>query len=187
MKRIFLTLALLTNLGLACALTFGLYIGNEGSASKLAEVQLRVHYHMLAGLGALTFATLLHAILFTYFMGTGRWLEETSKAYSLPDDYYKQNQKIKYRLLPGLTMAVLMMVATGGFGAAADAATVVSLDGVMGMKGDQIHMLVAIFTAIVNILVNFSEYIAVRRNHSIIEAVLADVRRIREERGLPVE
>ncbi|MCA9057473.1 MAG: hypothetical protein KDA85_03205, partial [Planctomycetaceae bacterium] len=148
MKRIFLTLAVLTNIALVCALTFGLRIGAEGSGSLDRAVQSRVGTHMLIGLGALTFASLVHAILFTYFMGTGRWLEETSRAYGLSEEYHQQNQKIKYGLLSGMSIVLLMLIATGGFGAAADAATEASLDGFLGMKGDKLHMLVAISTAI---------------------------------------
>ena len=75
------------------------------------------------GLGALTSATMVHALLFTYFMGTGRWIEETSQAYSLPIEWYRQNQRIKYGILPGILMSFLMLVMTGSLGAVADPAT----------------------------------------------------------------
>ena len=46
-------------------------------------------------------------------MGTGRWLEETSRAYKLPEDFFASSQKIKYRILPGVTACILMLVLTG--------------------------------------------------------------------------
>jgi hypothetical protein len=38
----------------------------------------------------------------------------------------------------------------------------------------------------VNLAVNFMEYAAIARNHALIESVMAQVRRMRAERGLPV-
>lgn len=184
-KRIFLTLAVLANTVLVTAMILGLLIGD--AANLDAAVQGRVSRHMLMGLGALTFATLVHAILFTYFMGTGRWLEETSRAYSLDRGWHLQNQKIKYGTLPGMTICLLLLIATGALGAAADPATPVSLDGFLGLSGATLHFLVAAATGIVNLLVNLLEFIAIARNHHIIEGVLAEVRRIRVERGLPVD
>jgi hypothetical protein len=45
----------------------------------------------------------------------------------------------------------------------------------------------AIATWLVNLTVNFTQYIRIARNSMIVEAVLAEVRRIRIERGLPVD
>jgi len=45
----------------------------------------------------------------------------------------------------------------------------------------------AIATWCVNLLVNFTQYFRIAGNSAIVEAVLAEVRRIRLERGLPVD
>ncbi len=184
-KRIFLTLAVIANLILIVAVVMGLQIGDVRSLER--EVQSQVSLHMLIGLGALTFATFVHAILLTYFMGTGRWIEETSQAYALDLHWYQQNQKIKYGTIPGMVACLLLLITTGAVGAAADPATPVSLDGTLGLSGATIHFIVAVGTVIMNLLVNFLEFVAISRNGSIVENVLLEVRRIREERGLPVE
>ena len=185
MKRIFLTLAVIANFILIVAVVMGLQIGDVRSLER--EVQSQVSLHMLTGLGALTFATFVHAILLTYFMGTGRWIEETSQAYSLDPHWYQQNQKIKYGTIPGMVICLLLLITTGAVGAAADPATPVSLDGTLGLSGATIHFIVAVGTVVLNLLVNFLEFIAISRNGSIVENVLSEVRRIREARGLPVE
>ncbi|MCA9034408.1 MAG: hypothetical protein KDA91_04715 [Planctomycetaceae bacterium] len=190
MKRIFLTLAILGNICLWTAVLFGLSI-RAGITLPATDPQFqldpaynaRISTHMLIGLGALTFATLVHAILFTYFMGTGRWIEETSNAYGLDAAWYNSNQKVKYGVLPGIVVVLLLLIATGAFGAVADPATPVSL----GKSDAAIHFFVAVSTALANLLVNGLEFIAVLKNASIIEDVLRQVRRIRDERGLPVE
>jgi hypothetical protein len=77
-KRIFLTLALLANGSLIVSAILGLNIGD--SQQRTLEVQGQIGTHMLTALAAMCFVALVHAICFTYFMGTGRWLEETSNA-----------------------------------------------------------------------------------------------------------
>ncbi|MEZ6124399.1 MAG: hypothetical protein R3C49_14670 [Planctomycetaceae bacterium] len=114
MKRIFLTLAISAAVFLIATIVLGLNIGDAKELNP--ATQSRISTHMLVGLAALTFATLVHAITLTYFMGTGRWLEETSKAYSLDAAYYDRSQKIKYGTLPGLTVCVLLLITTGAAG-----------------------------------------------------------------------
>ena len=184
MKRIFLTLATLATGLLLATIVLGL---NVGDAKKLDQAtQSGISTHMLIGLGALTFATLVHAISLTYFMGTGRWIEETSNAYSLGDSFYTQNQKIKYGTLPGMIVCMLLLVSTGALGAIADPATPMSLDGTLGLTGARIHFVGAILTVIVNLLTNFVQFVAISRNTNVVDSVLEEVRRIRQERGLPV-
>lgn len=184
MQRIFLTLASLATIFLTAAIVMGLNVGDAKSLDPIT--QSRISSHMLVGLGALTFVTLVHAITLTYFMGTGRWIEETSEAYSLGDSFYKANQKLKYSTLPGMTLCVVLLITTGALGAIADPATPLSLDGTLGMTGAQIHFLVAVLTAIANLATNFSQYIGISKNTTVVDSVLEEVRRMREERGLSV-
>ncbi len=189
MKRIFLTLALIATAFLITAIVLGLNIGGlyfPESNELNPKTQSQISTHMLVGVGALVFAFLVHAISLTYFMGTGRWIEETSNAYSLDASFYKQNQKIKYGTLPGSTLCMLLLVATAALGAVADPATPASLDGLLGMTSTQIHFFTAIGTCIINLIVNFSQFVAISKNANVVEAVLAEVHRIRTERGLPV-
>ena len=183
-KRIFLTLAVMATIFLVATIVLGLNIGDAKELKP--ETQARISTHMLVGLAALTFATLVHAISLTYFMGTGRWLEETSRAYSLDESFYLQSQKIKYRTLPGLTFCVLMLIVTGALGAVADPATPMSLDGTLGMSSAQIHFFSAIATAVISLVTNFTQYLAISANSRIVDAVLEEVHRIRVDRGLPV-
>lgn len=188
MKRIFLTLAVLANVTVIIALVLGLKVGDPMlGGGRDPEVNSRIGMHILIGLGALTGTTMVHALIFTYFMGTGRWIEETSLAYSLPGDFYLRNQKIKYGILPGILVSFLMTVATGCFGAIADPATAIELQSSIGVSDSAIHFTVAVSTWLVTMIVNFTQYIAIARNGAIVEGVLAEVRRIRTERGLPVD
>lgn len=184
MHRIFLTLAVVGNVLLTIAVCVGLSLGD--AAADDPEIQSRIGRHMLFGLSALTFATLVHAICLTYFMGTGRWLEETSRAYSLDEHFYRSNQRAKYRMLPLMVICLLLLIAVGAVGAVADPASPASMDGFLGLSSGTHHLIIAVVTAVVNLITNVIQFLAVRRNSSVIEDVLKEVRRIRTERGLPV-
>ncbi len=149
-------------------------------------VQAGVQYHFLAALSALVFATLVHAIVLTYFMGTGRWIEETSNAYRLGPELYERSTTIKYRTIPAMVGCFLLLIVTGALGAAADPASPMQSQGWMGASAATIHLCAAVFTALMNVAVNYLEFRALERNGEIVEQVLAEVRRIRLEKGLAV-
>lgn len=184
MPRIFLTLATLSTLLLAAAVGLGLSIDDPSARS--AAVQQQVSYHMLTALAALVFASLVHALVLTYFMGTGRWMEETCQAYLLPDDRRRENQSLKYRTLPALFFSFVLLVVAGAFGAAADPASPVNFDQRLGLTAAEWHFLLAVTAVGVNLVVNLWEYAALSRNARLIAEVLDEVHRIRAERGLPV-
>lgn len=184
MTRIFLTLCLAGSSVVAIAFFLGL--GIDDPTVRDPAVQQSISRHMLTGLGGLIFAALVHAIVFTYFMGTGRWLEETTRAYKLPGDYHSANQKIKYRLLPGITFCILMLVLTGAFGGAADPASAVGFRGWFGFTPATVHLTIAILAVLVNVAVSVQEFRSIEKNGELVEEVMNEVRRIRTERGLPV-
>ena len=55
-----------------------------------------------------------------------------------------------------------------------------------GFSAATIHLIAAIFTVLVNVAVNYLEFRALERNGEIIDQVLAEVKRIRLEKGLAV-
>lgn len=184
MRRIFLTLAIVSTCLTALAFGLGLSIGDP--TVREAAVQQTVSYHMLAGMGALIFTTLVHAIVLTYFMGTGRWLEETTQAYRLPPDFFHASRRLKYHTILLQTACLLMLIATGAFGAAADPASAVGFQGWGGLSAGLVHQLFALSTWGLNLCVHFWQYYVLTRNGEVIEQVLGEVRRIRLEHGLSV-
>lgn len=184
MVRIFLPLAIASTITLIIAMGLGLSIDDPKVAT--ATVQAGVQYHFLMALAALCFTTLVHAIVLTYFMGTGRWIEETSNAYHLPDLFFKRSQTIKYRTIPAMVFAFLLLLCTGALGAAADPASPVQSTGWLGMSAATLHLASAIFSIVTNMAVNVLEFRALERNGDVVEEVLTEVRRIRLEKGLAV-
>lgn len=184
MVRIFLPLASLSTITLIVAMALGLMIDDPKIATT--EVQAGVQYHFLTALAALCFTALVHAIVLTYFMGTGRWIEETSNAYQLPATFFERNQSIKYRTIPPMVGAFLLLLCTGALGAAADPASPMQSKGWLGWSPANLHLTCAIIAILANVAANYLEFLALERNGDVIEQVLAEVRRIRLEKGLAV-
>lgn len=182
MTRIFSTLAVLSNALLAYALWLGLSIGD--ARLREAAVQQRVGVHFLVSVGAIVFAVLVHALVLTYFMGTGRWLEETLNAYRLPPAPKQASRELKWRAYPVMIFSLLLLILTGAFGGAADPASTVGFQGWGGLSAAQVHLVVASVTVAFNVIANVWEFVALHRNGQLVNGVMHEVRRIRAERGL---
>ena len=178
MTRIFLTLAIISNSLLVVTLLLGLNIDDAASLSESARNQ--VTWHMLTALGTAVLVMLVHAVALTYFMGTGRWIEETAAAYRLGETARRENIHLKYRVLPGLVSCILLVMATGAFGAIADPASAVQLSWAV-----LAHQLLSWFTLLANVFVSALEWGAIDQNGKLVDAMIQDVRRIRAEHGLP--
>jgi hypothetical protein len=176
-NRIFLTLAIVANLGLGVAVWYGL--GIRDHTADLAVIKHSVSMHLLVALGASLLVLMLHAVVLTYFMGTGRWLEDTLAAYKLDERFRSQNIGLKYRAIPGMIACMLLIILTGAFGASAD-----PLPKAESSMTSTIHFTLAMATVFLNLLVSWIEYQAIATNGRVVAEVVADVKRIRKERGL---
>ena len=185
MVRIFLPLAFLSTASLLVAMGLGIAI--DDPKVRLAAVQAGVQYHFLAALAAMVFATLVHAIVLTYFMGTGRWIEETSLAYRLDASLFQQSKAIKYRTIPLIVACFAMLLTTGALGACADPASPMQARGWGTLSASTIHLIAAFATIFVNLFVNWLEFLALEQNGDVVDRVLVEVRRIRIENGLAVD
>jgi hypothetical protein len=184
MTRIFSALAILSNLVLLATFWLGWRIGD--ATSRELAVQGQVGFHFLAAVGALCFALLVHALVLTYFMGTGRWLEETCHAYHLGNEWQSRSRNLKWRIYPAMILSLVLLIGTGALGGAADPASALGFQGVGGMSAAQLHLAAAVVMLVTNAIVNTFEFLALSRNGMLVNEILGEVRRIRLERGLPV-
>ena len=185
MTRIFSSLAILCLLALCSSFWLGWSIGDARVNDPV--IQSRVTMHLLFAVGSLVFAVLVHALVLTYFMGTGRWLEETCNAYRLGSEWQAKSKGMKYRMYPALTLCLVLLITTGGYGAAADPASALGFQGYGPFTARQVHLGIAFTTIVINAVVSVFEFLALRRNGQLVEDVLGRVRQIRLDRGLPVE
>lgn len=185
MSRIFSTLAVFSTALLIAAFVLGWMI--DDPSSRDAATQQLFTWHFLTAVAGLMFAALVHAVVLTYFMGTSRWLEEASLAYRLDPKWAAENRALKYQTLPWMAAALVLLIVTGGLGAVADPASPAGAGGFFGIPASTVHFLFAAVTVAANAAINLAEYGAITRNGELIEEVMAEVHRIRREKGLPVE
>jgi len=183
MNRIFLSLAVVSTLLLLLAMGFGLWI--EDAASRDPAEQAIVTRHLLMAMGGLIVALMVHGLVLTYFMGTGRWMEETTNSYGLDEKWRRENSSLKYRTLPLMVASVSLLIVAGAFGAAADPATPVGFQGWLGISSATWHFLMAMFAIGLHLIATIVEYLAISRNGELIREIMQDVGRIRREHGLP--
>jgi NhaP-type Na+/H+ or K+/H+ antiporter len=174
MTRIFLTLATADALALGVAFVLGCW-SRMTDGLHAASGNLYV-LHFLVGLFTAVGTLLTHCLIFTYFLGTGRWVKEVTLAYDLPDEpWHKRTRELKRLTFPVALAAMLVTIATAAGGAGAQ----------MQHWPRQVHLGLAIAALVINLWAFRLEYRTVTENAGILEAVLREVDRIRVEKGLP--
>src|SRR5205085_3744677 len=87
-----------------------------GVLSKLGFSVYLVHFWL--GLSAVLVTLLVHCLIFTYFLGTGRWVKEVALAYRLPDEPLPRlTRELKRQTFPVALAAMLVTIATSAAGA----------------------------------------------------------------------
>jgi hypothetical protein len=138
--------------------------------------------HRLSGVATALTVVLVNSIVVTYFIGTSRWVKEVSEAYSLGHQFVVRSNALKRKTFPWAVMGMLAIVGVIARGAAADPATG------LPHTADWVttHLLGALAGATFIAYVFFVEWNNIHANHLVIADVIAEVRRIRVERGLEV-
>ncbi len=174
MTRIFLTLAAANALALTTAFALGCWSKlTDGLHAPASSAYL---LHFLVGLFTAVGTLLTHCLIFTYFLGTGRWVKEVTLAYDLPDEpWHKRTRELKRLTFPPALAAMLVTIATAAGGAGAQ----------LQAWPWQVHLALAVAALAINLWAFRLEHRNVTENAGILDAVLREVDRIRAERGLP--
>lgn len=168
MTQLFLILASLNILALLATFLMG-------TLSRFVDHDIYV-VHFSLGLFSAIGTLLVHCIIFTYFLGTGRWVKEVSLAYRLPDAaFYKRTRELKRRSFPAALTAMLVTIGTAAAGAGQ----------ALQEWSWYIHLIAALAALLVNLWAFRVEYRDVTENGQVLDRVLAEVDRLRAERGLP--
>jgi hypothetical protein len=167
--------------GIFMLATFALGFICEGRANvrgdePLTTVQRMFTLHLLGGLASTLLSLMLHSLVFTYFIGTGRWVQEVLNAYRLPSSIWEEARRLKMRALPFILGSISLMIATATMGAASD----------RGLLNHNVHLMTAVLAVMVNFWSYLREYQLVAANNQIIARVMQEVTRMRRERGLDV-
>ena len=115
MHRIFLGLAVTNSSLLLASFGFGFAAATEGRpAHHWRDV------HFLLGLFSSVLTLMVHSIVFTYFLGTGKWVREVARVYRLPDWVEAQAVRNKRRAFPFEMWSMILICGTAWLGAASD-------------------------------------------------------------------
>lgn len=148
------------------------------------ELQPTMTRHMLLGILAALMTLLACSVSITYFVGTSRWFKEVVDTYKLKQSYVERSQQIKRRSFRWSVLGALAIVAVVGLGAASEPTWA-------NARHSQDYVLphyAAALAVIGLLMVSFyMQYSSLAANGTLIEAVMDEVRRIRQARGLAVE
>jgi hypothetical protein len=173
MTRIFLFLASLDGLALLLAYAVGI-VSKLRDGSQHGDPTYLIHFTL--GLFSALGTLLVHCLIFTYFLGTGRWVKEVTLTYGLPDEpWHKETRELKRRTFPPALIAMLIAIATAAGGAGAQ----------LREWPWYVHFSLATLTLIINFWAFRVEYRNVEANSAVLDSVVGEVDRIRAERGLP--
>jgi hypothetical protein len=180
MTRILPTLASCSLMLLGAALVIGLTVGDL-YAEPSAEMLNWVTVHRLTGVSAALVVVLVESVIVTYFIGTSRWCREVVETYRLDPALARNSSRLKRRTFPWALAGMLAVVGIIALGGAADPSNTLQIDTAAWATW---HLA----GAILGILLIAWTYVAawnnVHANQSVIEEIVAQVARVRRERGL---
>jgi len=131
--------------------------------------------HFFLGLVTALGLLLAHCLVFTYFLGTGRWVKEVTIAYRLPDEpWHKETRELKRKTFPPALYSMLIAIAAAAAGAGVQ----------LQAWHWTAHAALAFLTLFINLWAFRLEMRNVTLNNAVIQSVLVEVDRIREEQGL---
>jgi hypothetical protein len=179
MTRILATLSILSLALLFAALTMGLSVDDLYAAPSAATLRLAT-IHRLTGIAAALAVVFVESVVITYFVGTSRWCKEVTETYRLDAGRVAEANRLKRRAFAVALVGMLAVVGIIALGGAADPAT-----GRAGTRAWTVfHLSAAMGGAALIAWTYFAAWQYVWQNHTIIERIVADVAKIRRERGL---
>lgn len=171
---------------MAVTLVLGVSLGDVTNPLD-RDTQRMATIHRLSGVAAALAVVLVNSFVVTYFIGTSRWCKEVVEAYSLDADPSRRSTRLKRRTFPLAVVSMLTVVVIAALGGAADPGAALQIQPLFGLPWAKVHLLGALAGLT---LIGYSFYVQwvnIEANRQCIAVILAEVKRIRLERGLSVE
>lgn len=182
MTRIFPTLASLSLMLFLGAVVMGLWIGDLYDDPSEATLAWRGR-HMLLGTASALAVVFVESVVVTYFVGTSRWCKEVTEAYALDPAPLIKSTRLKRATFPWCVVGMLTVVGVGALGAASDPGT--SLPNTQATATYHLGAALAGFCIVA--WTYYQAWLHIVENQAVIQQIVAEVGRIRRERGLDVE
>jgi hypothetical protein len=185
MTRIFLTLASLSIILLVAAMMMGLSMGDLYQQPMPSRETLHwATLHRLTGVAAALMVVFVESVVATYFIGTSRWCKEVVETYQLDPAIIRSSNKLKRRTFPWALLGMLTVVGIISLGAAADPGALFGPNAKAWTNWHLIGAFSGIGLVAWTYLVSWNNILA---NHAIITGLVAQVARLRKDRGLDAE
>lgn len=172
-------------LGLACTnyllVALTAYLGLLSDGRGQTQGTDLFHYHLVVAVSTALFTLFVHCLVFTYFLGTSRWVRETSAAYSLGEQFGRQSHRCRLRAFVFSLLSIFAVVAAVASGAWTDTA----------MAGSEktwslwAHRILPAGTYLFMLLAYRIEYQAIEEHIELTDEVMRQVDEVRRKRGLP--
>jgi hypothetical protein len=140
--------------------------------------------HLLLGSAAALMAILVSSITITYFIGTSRWCKEVCDTYKIEGALAERAAKIKRSAFPWALVGVLTIITIVGLGAAADPS------GANFERSASLvlpHYIAAMAGLVIVAVCFWMQTQRIAENYRTIEEILAEVKRIRDEKSAVAE
>lgn len=188
MNRIFTSLASLAVMLMLATLMLGLglrAVDIRDGADHQAQAWATTH--RLAGICVGLVVLLVDSFVVTYFIGTSRWAREVVDAYQLDPQLTRKSNLLKRRTFPLAVGSMLTVVGVVALGGAADPAARLRLRILGDVTWTQLHLAGASLGLCLIAWSFFRQWQYIEAHRRVIDEIVGEVRRIRQQRGLPVD
>ena len=170
----------------------------KDAESAFVAPRRNLTFHFYLGVASSLLAILVCSISVTYFIGTSRWCKEVVDTYRLSPEFVTRSDSLKRRTFPYSLLGMFTVIAIVALGGLSDPSIPLRARAFSEEK-DWFNatfppagmVLVHYYAAMIGLVVlAFSFWMQATRifeNYRIIDQILAEVRRIREARGLSME
>lgn len=184
MTRMLPTLASLSLMLYGATIALGLIIGDL-YAEPVSQATLAWRgRHMLTGVAAALAVVFVESIVVTYFIGTGRWVKEVTETYNLPPDDLVESNRLKRGTFPLALVGMLTVVGVGSLGAASDPGAMFER---RAAQWTDWHLGAALLGFCIVAWTYYRAWLNIVGQQAVINRVVAQVQRIRHEKGLDDE
>lgn len=155
----------------------------QGDLAHLEELKSVLTIHMLIGVLASLITVLVSSICVTYFVGTSRWCREVTEAYDLDMNFVQRSYALKRKTFPWSVFSMLLIVGVVALGSLSDP----YISGENSVSWRTVHYILALTCVFVVGTAFYVQLSSIAANFGVINEILDEVRRVREERGLDIE
>lgn len=156
------------------------------ATAELAGPYSRKQLHLWLGLLGGLVTLLASSVTVTYFIGTSRWCREVCETYRLSAELIERSQRLKRSAFPWAVASMLIVIVMAGLGAAADPSANANAS-TYSISFVQPHYIAAMLGLLLIAWSFWMQYSRIAENYLVISEILAEVQRVRKERGLMAE